>query len=322
MRRRSSGALAVLIACSVARTTPTRPAFAQSSESPPQLSDTLRGPARADYEAGRERLAAGDFAGARARFARAYDVVADPRILANLALADKNLGHCARATTSFEKALTVGGGLFTPAQTRDVREMVRQCAGHVARAHLSVAPAGASIAIDDVPIRESPPTEDVLIDPGPHRVRVSKPGFREQVAEVNASGGRPLALHFVLEPAASNEVGPAPEGTLAVRTSRENAIALDGQVVGKGEWTSRVSAGAHRLTVSAEGSRTYAADIRVAAGQKRTLDVTLDPDRGASIWMWTAGGLVVVAGIVIAAAVVFRSPGPVSVPAAVTTGFR
>lgn len=93
---------------------------------------------------------------------------------------------------------------------------------------------------------------------------------------------------------------------------------LDGSVVGKGNWEGRVAPGLHSVSVSAEGMQPYRADIRVVENQTRSLDVTLDADRGASPWMWAIGGGIVLAGIVVAIVSVFRPADPVGPAPSVT----
>lgn len=183
---------------------------AQPAPSPRPLSETLGDEAESEYEAARQLLAEGDFEGALVRFTRLYAQVPDPRLLANIALCEKNLSRCARATTHFDAALSAGAGFFSPGQVADVRAMIHACSLRLGRLRVRGAPAGATVEIDDVAVGPAAVSSEIVVDAGPHRVRVAKAGYPDFVASIVVVAGArtDLAVH----PAASAGPGVSSAG--------------------------------------------------------------------------------------------------------------
>ena len=72
---------------------------AESPPPPPSLSESLSGAAKAEYDAGKLLYQDGDYAGAQLKFRAAYETSKDPRLLWNMAAAEKNLRHYAQVQT-------------------------------------------------------------------------------------------------------------------------------------------------------------------------------------------------------------------------------
>jgi hypothetical protein len=273
---------------------------AAAQASPPPLAERLTGAAREDYEAGRLLLSTHDDVGAMVRFRRAYRQTADPRLLANMALCEKNMLHYGRAATLFQRALDEGGALFTPAQVEQVRAMIAECVPRTGLLRIAVDIPGATVRVDDEPAGSSPLAADVRVDRGNHRVAVTLAGYRPFVRDVPVADDKPVPVEVHLE-------RQMPEGIIVVRAPVDAAVALDGHVVGKGVWQGRVAAGTHAVRVTADGMSAYEGDVDIVAEQRRTVDVTLQRDRGSPVWLWIAGGAVAVVAVVVASAAVFHS---------------
>jgi hypothetical protein len=169
------------------------------------LSATLQGSARADYEAARHDLAERDFAAALARFTRAYQRVPDPRLLANIALCEQSLNHCARATELFEDALTTGSALFSPAQISEIRSRIEACRPPVAPAPivrdgaLTVrAGPGDRIALDGRVVAEG--SWDARVPIGTHALAVTAEGMLPFGASVVVEENQTHTFDVTLEP--------------------------------------------------------------------------------------------------------------------------
>ncbi len=295
--RRAGSRLAVAAVVALAWL-PARPAAAQASPQP--LAERLTGAAREDYEAGRLLLSTHDDVGAMVRFRRAYRQTPDPRLLANMALCEKDLQHYGRAATLFQRALDEGSALFTPEQLEQVRAKIAECLPRTGLLRIAVDVPGAVVRVDDEPAGKAPLPSDVRVDRGNHRVEVTQSGYRPFVRDVPVADDKPVRVEVRLEP-------QVPEGIVVVRAPEDATVALDGHVVGKGVWQGRVPAGAHAVRVTADGMSSYEGDVDVAADQLRTLDVTLHRDRGTPVWLWIAGGAVAVVAVVVVSASVFHS---------------
>jgi hypothetical protein len=277
-------------------------ALAQTAppSSPAPLAERLTGSARDDYEAGRLSLSYHDNVGAMVRFRRAYRQTPDPRLLANMALCEKEMQHYGRAASLFERALDEGGALFTPGQVAQIRALIGECLPRTGLLRVTVDVPGAQVRVDDEPAGRAPLPADVRVDRGNHRVEVTSSGHRPFVAEVPVADENPVPVEVHLE-------RQVPDAVVLVRAPADAAVAIDGRNVGRGVWQGRVAAGKHALRVTADGMSPYETSLDVTADQSRTVDVTLQRDRGVPVWLWIAGGAVAVVAVVVASASTFHS---------------
>jgi hypothetical protein len=263
------------------------------------LSDTLTGATKADYDEARELLRDGDFVGALVRFERVYKTVADPRVLANVALCEKNLGHAARAATLLERAIKEGAHVFAPEQRPQLEALREACLPLIARRQVTADVPGAQLFVDEHPVDPPGSSFDDWADRGPHRLRISKEGYGDFVRDV-ALGAAPLSVRAHL-------VRNSGEGFLRVTAGADDLIAIDGRDVGKGGWAGRLGAGVHPIVVTRDGWEPYRSSVTVLENQTHSVEVTLAPDHRPPTWLWVAAGTVAAVAIVVAAAAVFHS---------------
>ncbi len=304
------GRRAVAAACAAGALACLVPGAAQGAE---PLTERLSGDARRDYDDARVLLAYHDDVGALVRFRRVYAEVPDPRLLANMGLCEKDLQHFARAASFFQRALAEGADLFTPAQTAQLRAMLDESLPRTSRLRVAVDPPGAEVLVDDGNMGTAPLASDVLVDHGGHRVEVRKAGYRTVVRQVAVADAGPVPVDVHLEPL-------TPEGFLAVRPGADGVVSLDGKVVGKGPWQGPLAPGSHALRVTADGMAPYEDRVLVRVNETQTVDVTLEKDRGAPLWLWIAGGTVAVVAVIVAGAAVFHSSDGHEAPG--TSGLR
>src|SRR5262245_19046704 len=79
------------------------------------LSEALTGSAKAEYDAGKILYADGDYAGAALKFGSAYDLSKDPRLLWNMAGAEKNHRHYARVEQLVKRYVSESGAAVNEA---------------------------------------------------------------------------------------------------------------------------------------------------------------------------------------------------------------
>jgi hypothetical protein len=304
----------------------TFPALAQAprpTSSP--LSQSLSGAAKTDYDAARLLFVDHDFAGALVKFTSAYDRSKDPRLIFNMAACEKNLRHYARAMGLLHRYVDEGKRILTPGDVHEADQLIEAFRPFVGGVRLQVNEGDAAITLDDAPAGASPLPTDLVIDIGVHHLRITKAGFVPFETTLKITGPATTPLDVTL----TREVH---EGVVAIHAGAGDSIALDGKIVATGEWTAHVPAGAHTLTVTADGMRTYQSDLFVEDDKSRTLTVTLEPlpKHGIPVWIVVTGGVILTTGAAVAAAAVYRSyntlqtqptPGSVS-PGLTQTAWR
>lgn len=283
-------------------------AWAQSASapvtSPAPLSEALKGMARAEYEAGRILYADGDFAGAAMKFERAYDEAKDPRLLWNIAAAEKNLRRYVRVYTLVERYLVEGGAQLSTEDRTEAETLLSTVKGFIGEVTIDVDQPGANIFVDDQPLGVSPLPGPVKLEMGDRKIQVKKPGFVEFLATRGIGGGTPTRVDVKLQ-------AEVHEGRLRVVAGPGDSIRIDGRLQGIGQWEGTLTSGIHAVQVTAEGKRAYQSDVGVEDGQLSTVRVTLETKssavrESAPIWPWVAGGAALVTGLSVGAYFLFR----------------
>lgn len=257
----------------------------------PKLGDSLTGRAKEDYELGRVLYQNLDYAGALVKFQSAFDLSSDYRLLWNMAACEKNLRHYAQVLPLVERFLRDGAARITPAERGEAETVLRTVRPLLGELHVFVNEAGASVFVDDSLAGTAPFAEPVLVDLGDRRVRVSKPGFKDQSFVRHLTGGAQVTLTVTME----REVH---EGRVLITTDAAGAIELDGKPMALGRWQGTVIPGTHALRIVAPGMQTYTTDLVVSDGESRTLDVTLRKQTShvSPLW-WVGAGVVAAAGL-------------------------
>jgi hypothetical protein len=277
--------------------------------SEPSVGDSLSGEAKDAYEAARTLLLHEDYAGALVKFERAYKLSYDFRLLWNMGSCEVNLKHYVRVLRLVEQYLREGGPRVAADQREAAEGMLRKIRPLVSEVRLVVSEAGASVFVDDELAGTTPLAEPLLLNLGDRRIRVSKPGFKDQVIVQHLVGASDATATVVLEP----EVH---QGRLTITSQESALINVDGNAVGVGQWDGPVAPGSHSIRVTASGMRPYANDVLIRDGEMRTVDITLLRDSsGVSVWWWVGGSVVAAAALGGGAYFLFRpSSSSVSSP--------
>lgn len=154
-------------------------------------------------------------------------------------------------------------------------------------------PDQASVFVDGTDMGAAPFRGDVTA--GRRTFEARAPGYVTTRQTSVVEPGRPLRIALVLG-------SEQREGKLRVAASEADAaILVDGEEVGTGSWEGVVPSGGHRLLVQKDGFAAQESDVSLAAGQARTIDVTLERQADAFTWVWwTAGGIGVATAAIIA----------------------
>lgn len=285
------------------------------------LAETLTGPAKQDYDAGRVLFEDADYAGALMKFQHAFETTPDPRLLWNMAACEKSARHYASALALLERYRREGDLKMTEAQRGEVLALIETMQTFISRIHLVVDEPGASVFVDERQLGTTPMTDPLLVDLGMRRIRVSKLGFQDQVITQEFGGGSELTLYMTLPAAAKN-------ARITITSDAPSAIYIDKRLVGHGQWEGLVAAGDHSLRVTAAGMVPFEKEMVVVAGQPRTIYVQLEKDTSAGMpaWAWVGLSVVAAGGLATGAYFLFRpakepdytvgtlAPGAVSLP--------
>ncbi len=260
------------------------------------LAELLQGAARAEYESGRILYLDGDYVGAAQKFARAYELAGDYRLLWNVAAAEKNLRHYSKVYELVQRYLSEGKPYLRPEDRREAEVLLDAVKAFVAELVVNVNQPGALIFVDAEQVATSPHATPIRVDMGRRRVRVTKHGYEEFSTFHDIHGGSTSVIDVKLKRLM---------GTIRVIAAVGDTIRIDGKVVARSEWQGRVPPGEHRLEVSAPGKRTYRTTLRVQPGQVSATHVALESTRvtqpesesGIGAAWWLGGGAILAAGL-------------------------
>jgi hypothetical protein len=143
-----------------------------------------------------DHAAAGQYWLAASDFEQAYATSPHPSVLYNLAQAWVGANRPARAIVVFERYLRESGDAIDGARRAEVEDTLRALEQSIARWKIAVNPAGASVEIDGEVVDTSAP---LAVDPGPHVVRVSAPGFEDTSRRLRSNPGQPESFTFELK---------------------------------------------------------------------------------------------------------------------------
>src|SRR5262249_10192651 len=154
------------------------PAFAQD--------DATR--ARAAFQRGVAAYKDGKFDEALAAFNEANRIKPDPVVLYNIAQAEAELGKSASAVNHFEQYLA--GAKNIPAERRaEVKKEITRLGDKVAKLVVESPVAGAKVVVDGTVVGTTPLDKTMTIDPGAHRVVVSRAGYDDFALDITAPLG-------------------------------------------------------------------------------------------------------------------------------------
>lgn len=289
----------------VAPSDSTQPAPAASSEGQPlpSLRDSLLGQALVDYEAGRILAGDEDYPGALVKFQRAFEQAGDVRLLWNMAVCHKNLRHYAEVLRLVERYDREGARFMTPEHREEVEGVLRTVRMLVSTIQITAHPSPAQLFVDDVFVGDLPRSEPLLVDLGTRRIRIARSGYKDYVIAQNFAGASTVTFDVTLTP----EVHA---GKLTVTAGAEDAIRVDGRLMGHGQWQGTLPSGEHNVRVEARSMRPYAKDLVIEDGKQRALYVTLEKEKSSiSPLLWAGASVIIAGGLATGGYFLFRSQG-------------
>ncbi|MDB5217438.1 MAG: hypothetical protein JWO86_5365 [Myxococcaceae bacterium] len=236
--------------------------------------------ARAHFRKGVDLYDRKQYAAALESFRAAYAEKPSAGIKQNIGLSLKGLGQPIDAATAFDEALDEGSGVMGEGTLKpEVRAAMEQELAALSKVVATVRLKVISVA-DKQPIENVVVTVDgnaltpaalrrpVRLEPGIHVFTAHADGLADPPQKkLSILAGSPVDATF--------ELG-VPQGLLTVRASVPDAVVqIDGAEVGRGTWSGKLSAGTHRVTVSAPDFQTTTADVIVSSGASIEYPMTL-----------------------------------------------
>jgi hypothetical protein len=233
------------------------------------LIETLTGEARTEYQAGTVLFGDGDFATALQKFKNAHEKQRDPRLLYNMASAEKSLRHYATAAKTLRRYLAEGGALLTAEDRRDAEELVKVIDALTLPVSIKVSEPGAQVSLDDELLGVSPLAAEVVVDIGQRKLRAQKDGFRSLTMPVQIGPAHVFELKL-----------ERLRGRLELKTKAGATVYLDDKPIGQGPLvvSDEVPVGGHALRITAPRMRTYQGEVVLEDGKSRSLDIDLEAD--------------------------------------------
>jgi hypothetical protein len=254
-----------------------KPAKAAKGAKRKSLRDSLTGEAKASFERGITLYNTRNFEGALVEFEHAYKLTPDPRLLFNMAIADRDMQRYARAVARLQQELKEGEDTLSDDEKKTAQGVLEGLKQFTAPLTLSVNEPGAQVFIDGVDTGQTTPLAGPLtVDVGERTVTLRKPGFLETTSKVSISGGNPAKLDLKLDVAVKRgklivKAGGAPVATVFV----------DGIERGPAPWEGEVTAGAkHTVEIRAKGFVTETRTETIEFKSTSVIEVTLRPEQG------------------------------------------
>jgi hypothetical protein len=173
------------------------------------------GPARAQHDSaealihrGVELRKKGRDGDALELFRKAFDLGGSSKAEAQMGLAEQALGEWAHASTHLKEALAGSDPWITPhrATLDEALAVVRQ---HLGSLVLSGGVDGAELALDGERLGVLPWHGPIELEPGEHRLEVTRQGYQPFAARPIVSAGKVVEVRIALQSAAPVAVAPA-----------------------------------------------------------------------------------------------------------------
>jgi PEGA domain/Tetratricopeptide repeat len=168
--------------------------------------------ARAYYRRGVELYEARRYAEALIELERAESLAPTYRLHYDMALVQRQLGDAAGALRSFRSYLEAGD-VLPAARRAEVERAIAELTARVASVTVTANVPGAEIAVDDHVEGTTPLATALTLNPGSHRVRASKVGFRPETKTLEVVGGDRIDQPFSLEEMTPPAPTPPPTST-------------------------------------------------------------------------------------------------------------
>jgi hypothetical protein len=268
---------------------------------------------------GDEALVNGRPAEALALYKESHAARPDPAVLYNMGRAHQALGDFPAALDLLEQFDTTAPPEVR-ARVPGLPKLLAEIRKSIATVSIASDVAGATVRLDDRVLGKTPLPSVVRVKPGPASLVVEKEGYFAYQRIVTLQGG---AL-------ATIDVKLASKQTTAIVTVRSTVVgaqvAIDGKPEGTVPTEMIVPAGAHQIELTHSGYQPSRSSLVVVAGERKTLDLTLEGEAPITKkwWFWTGLGVIAIgATVTVIALTTERAPDEGTVaPGRISAGLK
>lgn len=193
---------------------------------PKSVRDLLSADAKKQWDTALALAQRNQWDGARAAFLQAYELSKNPRVLFNVAVSEKNLGHYPQAIDTFRRELDEGKGQLSPDEEAEINTAIVGLEKYVMTIAIDVSEPGARVFVDDIEVGVSPLKSPVTVAIGSHRVRATKAGSVDAQAYVD---GKERAPRVSLKLESNIKTARV---TIQVAGPKSAVVKIDGREVG------------------------------------------------------------------------------------------
>jgi hypothetical protein len=158
------------------------------------LADTKEDEARNSFQLGVELYKDGKYQEAAIAFSRAYELKPSYKILFNMAQAEAELSHYAKALDAYTRYLAGGGDEVTKERRDQVRAEIKRLNSLVGSITVTSAVEGATVFLDDARQGDTPLAGPLFVDIGEHVVVLKKSGNDIHKEKVTIAGGSKVEI--------------------------------------------------------------------------------------------------------------------------------
>jgi len=319
MDRKTARVIVLLVVPLVANVSRAAPPAPLSAPAPPASAsaaaeDDSTKEARTQFLKGTDLVKKAEWAEALAAFETAEKLKPHAVTMYDIGACLRAMGKYTRARAAFMTALeqndAAGGGQLSSSLVIDGAGYIKEIDGLLSRADIKLDPENGAIAVDGAPLQAegqeagkplvaaglrppgpaetAPAGEFVLVlDPGPHVIVVSRPGYADAVINRTFAPGAHAPLRLILDTL------PA---TIHVESNRAGAVVtVDGSDVGSAPVDVSRHEGSYHLMVKKSGYVSYDAQIVVRPGEQLDIAAKLEeynPPIYSKWWFWAGAGVV------------------------------
>jgi hypothetical protein len=186
-------------------------AEAEASSANPESAEVA---ADAAFRRGNELADRNELEGALLEFESAYALSPAYQVLYNIGVVSYRLDRWASARRAFEQYRQLGGPQLSPERLSQVSGLIAELSGRTATLRLLLNVTGAEVHIDGKAVKSNEMT-GLILDPGEHVVRVSKPGFKPLEQVLRATHGESVQVVLPLAPLHADAARLPPESPFA-----------------------------------------------------------------------------------------------------------
>lgn len=232
--------------------------------------------ARTSWDNARELFDAQNWAAAKAEYEHAYEVSNNPRVLFNVAVCEKNLGHYIKASAAFRKELADAAHKVPPREVTEIRAVLATLEPLISTLVVTSNEPGATLTIDkEQQTGTTPFSAPLSIDVGVHTLTLTKAGFKDAVIEnLSVVSGTPAQANFSIQPIERNG-----HARIEVSGPPRAALYIDGRDVGNSPFDGDVAEGSHVVEARADDYVISRQSIVVKYREKVALVINLAPRR-------------------------------------------